>query len=406
MTSTENPALPLPFDRQGVLHISPRYDSLRSESPLVRVTTPTGDPAWLVVSWKEAREVWADRRFGYYSHPDPENASRMSDAVLHSEPMGGDSFEQDMVRLRKLLVPGFSPKRMRLLTDWIQELTDGCLDDMQAAHDRSPGEPVNFHELLGFKLPVLVISALLGVPAEDRDYVTDLSDRMGNMLDHASGLAAQAELEEYMVRLMAVKRKNPGDDVISDMLAAEAEDPDFFSNFSLAHYAAGLVFPGHETTVARMDFGVLWLLTEPGRRDWLMADPQGRIGPAIEEILRMTSAHNFGLMRYAHEDVEIGGVTIGRGDLVIISEGAANRDPAVFENPGEFNPERPSNPHLAFGHGAHACLGQNLARAELRIVFPSLFRRFPDARLAIDANDLKILGHRLGGGIDNVPLTW
>jgi cytochrome P450 len=406
MTTTGSPALQLPFDRKGVLQVSPLYDSLRGATPVVRVTTPTGDPAWLVTAWKEAREVWADHRFGYYSHPEPETASRMSDAVLHSEPLGGDNFEQDIARLRKLLVPGFSPKRMRMLTTWIQELTDGCLDDMAAEHDRNPGQPVNFHDMLGFKLPVLVICALLGVPAEDRDYVTGLSDRMGNMGDRDSGLAAQAELEGYMSRLMEVKRENPGSDVISDMLAAEAEDPNAFSSFSLAHYAAGLVFPGHETTVARMDFGVLWLLTEPGRRDWLMADPEGHIGQTIEEILRMTSAHNFGLMRYAREDVEIAGVTIARGDLVIISEGAANRDPSVFENPDQFIPQRPSNPHLAFGHGAHACLGQNLARTELRIVFPSLFRRFPAARLAIDVDDLAILGHRTGGGIDNVPLTW
>jgi pentalenolactone synthase len=168
----------------------------------------------------------------------------------------------------------------------------------------------------------------------------------------------------------------------------------------------GLVFPGHETTVARMDFGVLWLLSEPGRRDWLMADPESRIDQTVDEILRMTAAHNMGLMRYALEDVEIGGVTVGRGDLVIISESAANRDPSVFENPDDFNPERKSQNHLAFGHGPHICIGQNLARMELRMTFPALFKRFPDLRLAVDINELQIQNDRTGGGVSEVPVTW
>jgi hypothetical protein len=241
---------------------------------------------------------------------------------------------------------------------------------------------------------VLVIGALLGVPDEDRAAVIDLSDRMVNIGDHADGVAARAELNEYMSRLVAVKRNNPGPDVISDMIAAEAEDPAFFSERPLEAYAAGLVFPGHETTVARLDFGALWLLSDTRRRDWLVADPEGRIEQTVEEILRTTSAHNLGLMRYALEDVGIGGVTVRRGDLVIISEGAANRDPSVWPEPDSFDPERPSHGHLAFGHGAHVCIGQSLARTELRTVFPSLFSF--KARLAADVSTLRIRSDRTG----------
>jgi pentalenolactone synthase len=277
---------------------------------------------------------------------------------------------------------------------------------MAAAHDRNPGAPVDFHELVGFRLPVLVICALLGVPDADRDYVIGLSDRMGSMSDGADGLAAMVELEEYGARMLATKRHDRGEDVFSDLLAAQDEEPNLFTDYDLTHYAMSLVFPGHETTVARMDFGVLFLLSEPRWRDWLMADVEGRMGQTIEEILRMTSAHNLGLMRYALEDVEIAGVTIKTGDLVIISEGAANRDPAVFEDPDVFNPERTSNNHVAFGHGPHYCIGQNLARIELRMVLESLFRRFPDIRLAIDVDELQILKDRTGGGVGSVPVTW
>jgi cytochrome P450 len=406
MTCTESPAVQLPLKRSGVLDISPQYASLRSEAPLTRVLTPTGDPAWIVTAYKEAREVFGDSaRFAFYTHPDPENASSLSDAAVHSKPIEGDDFERDMARLRKLMVPSFAPKRLKLLSGWIQELTDGCLDDMAAAHERSSDGVVNFHDLVGFPLPVLVICALLGVPDADRDYVIELSDRMGTIGDGADAMAAMAELNEYGTRLLADKRENRGEDVFSDLLSAQETD-NLFSDADLTRYAMGMVFPGHETTVARMDFGVLFLLSDTSRRDWLMADVDGRLDKTIEEILRMTSAHNLGLMRYAVEDVEIGGVTVGRGDLVIISEAAANRDPAVFDNPDEFNPERTPNSHIAFGHGPHYCIGQNLARTELRIVLRSLLSRFPQAHLAVDVSELEILSDRTGGGVGNVPVTW
>jgi cytochrome P450 len=407
MISTQQDAVQMPFPRDDVLKISPLYAKLRERAPIIPVTTPTGDPAWVVVAYNEAKQVFADRRFGYYTHHDPKNASRMSEAALHAHPMGGMDFEDLMVRLRKLLAPGFTPRRLNLLKDWVQDLTDGCLDEMQAEHDRNPGKPVNFHDLLGFRLPVLVIAALMGFPVEEADYITGLSHRMGGTQNGADAMAAAAELQAYMKKLVEKKRDNLGPDVISDFIRAEMEDPSFFDVRSLESFAAGLVFPGHETTVVRMDFGVLYLLSDPSHRDWLMEDPEGRIDQVVEEVLRITSAHNFGLMRYANEDIhDIGGVTIRRGDLVIISESAANRDPTMFERPEEFDPTRKNTGHLSFGHGAHNCLGMSLARMELKSVFLSLFRRFPNVRLAIDPSELRINNSRVGGGVDEVPLIW
>jgi cytochrome P450 len=320
--------------------------------------------------------------------------------------MGGDAFDRDMARLRRLLVPGFTPKRMHLLEGWIQELTDRCLDAMQAAHYAAPDQPVNFHDHLGWRLPVLVISAMLGVPDSDREHVMDLSDRMGDLHGGADAKAAGAQLRDYMRDLIEVKRRHPAEDVISDMIAAVDADPAFFEDRPIEYYAAALPFPGHETTVARLDFGVLYLLADPARRQWLMDDPEARIDSTVEEILRLTSAHNLGLLRWALEDVELGGVEVKRGELVIISESAANRDPKVYRDPERFDGARDEAPHLAFGHGPHVCLGQSLARTELRIVFPSLFRRFPGIRLAGDPAALKIRNDRTGGGVDDVPVTW
>jgi cytochrome P450 len=229
---------------------------------------------------------------------------------------------------------------------------------------------------------------------------------MGNIDDEVDALAAMAELEQYMSGLVDVKRRDPGPDVISDLVAAHDADPDFFRNRTVEGYAAGLVFPGHETTVARMDFGALYLLHDLKWRDWLEADPEDRTDAAVEEIARLTSAHNLGLLRWAVEDIEIAGVHIRKGDLVIISEAAANRDPAVWDHPDDFDPSRERLAHLAFGIGQHVCLGQSLARAELRIVFPSLLRRFPGIRLGEPLTDLAIRNDRTGGGVDRVLVTW
>jgi pentalenolactone synthase len=292
---------------------------------------------------------------------------------------------------------------MRRLTERIQELTDSCLHDMAAAHDA--GEPVDLHDLLAFPLPALVICDLLGVPHADRAFFRGLSERVGGMYDGADAQAALGEFMAYTQRLAADKRENPGPDVLSDLVAAQAEDPTF-TDGDLALLAAALLFAGHETTASRIDFGVLWLLSDPRRRDQFVADPDGRTNATLEEILRMSAPSGTGLLRYAHEDADVGGITIARGDLVLVNSDAANRDAAVFPAPDEFNPERKPNVHLTFGHGMHACIGANLARTELRVVFPALFRRFPSLRLAVGLDDIKVLANQATGRVDRVPVTW
>ncbi|OBI15583.1 hypothetical protein A5713_23995 [Mycobacterium sp. E2497] len=405
MAGTDCPAVQLPLPRPNVLALAPQYHALRRDAPLTGVLTPTGRPAWLVTSYKEAREIFADAaRFGLHAPVDP-------------EALGDNPFERDMARMvmayegqvsrmRKLMLPWFAPKRLAPFSGRIQELTDGCFDDMAAAHDRHPGQPVNFHDLVGFRLPGLVICAMLGVPDADRDHVIGLSGRLGSTADADDKMAAIAELRQCVTRLLETKRHARGEDVFSHLLAAQDADPHLLSDSDLRYFAVGLVSPGHETMVARMDFAVLYLLSEPSRRDWLMADVGARLDKTVEEILRMTSPHHTGRPRYALEDVEIGGVTVRRGDLVIVSEGAANRDPSVFDDPDVFNPDRMPNGHIAFGHGPHYCIGQNLARIELRMMVRSLFQRFPDIRLAVDVNDLEIITDRIDGGVAAVPVTW
>ncbi|WP_370947988.1 cytochrome P450 [Amycolatopsis sp. cg5] len=402
MTTTEAPHLP--FDRRNALEIAPLFAKLRDRGPLSKVVTPAGDLAWLVTSYEHAREVFRDNRFGR-SHPEPDTAPRISDAALLSGPTGEfDHEERDHKRLRRMLAPAFSAPRMRALGDHINELTESCLDDMRAAQDANPGEPIDLTPLLAFPLPVMVICELLGVPFEDRDYFGSLSERISILDGGTDGETAMEEFKAYTLALAEKKREDPQPDVISDMVAVQAEDPTFTDD-DLARQAAGLLFAGHETTSTRIALGTMFLLSDLERRDRFVADPEGQVQQTVEEILRLsaTSATG-GLLRYAREDVEIAGVRIARGEAVLVSSDAANRDASVFADPDEFDPTRAPNVHIAFGHGAHVCIGANLARTELRTVFPALFRRFPRMRLAVGIDEIVVRNDKIAGGVRSVPV--
>lgn len=403
MTTLAEPQLP--FDRPNVLEIAPLYDVLRRQGPVVPVRTPAGDPAWLVTRYAEARELFGDPRLGR-SHPAPEQAARVSEAAIMSGPSGDHETERDEhARMRRLLVPAFSARRMRLLGDHVGELVEGCLDALVAAHDAAPDGVVDLHEHLAFPVPVLVICELLGVPFADRSYFHGLSERVAAIRSGGDAEAAMAEFRTYMGRLAGAKRAEPGEDVVTDLVRAQDEDPSF-TDEELTLIAAGLLFAGHETTVNRIDLGVLMLLAHPDRRDAFVADIPGRVQGTVEEVLRLSAPGGLALLRYAHDDVPVGEVTIRRGEAVLIASAAANRDARAFDDPEEFDPTRQPNPHVAFGHGAHFCIGASLARTELTAVFTRLFTRIPGLRLAVRPDELDVRTEQITGGVRAVPVTW
>ncbi|MEQ3553162.1 cytochrome P450 [Pseudonocardia nematodicida] len=394
----------MPFARPNLLDLAPFYEVLRREAPIAPVTTPAGDPAWLATRFAEVRELLGDKRFGR-SHPEPEQASRISTAAVQDGPSGDyESEEADHTRMRRLLTPAFSAKRMRALSGHVQELVDGYVDDMLSAHDRAPDGVVDLHAHLAFPLPVAVICRLLGVPESDRDHFRALSDRMATY----SGQDAHEALVEfgtYMAGLAEAKRTDPGEDVITDLVRAQEEDPTF-GYPEMIRLCVGLLFAGHETTVNRIGLGMLFLLTRPDQWAALAADPDGRIEAVIEEVMRLGAPGDLGLLRYAHTDVEMAGVTIRRGDAVIISVNAANRDAGVFADAEEFDPDRSERGHVGFGHGPHFCIGASLARTELHAVFATLARRLPDLRLAVGLDDLDVRTDHLTGGVRSLPVAW
>ena len=375
-----------------------------------RVTTPAGDPAWQVTGYDDVKALRADPRLGR-SHPEPERAARYSTAAIFGGPIGSPANERaEHAQMRALLGRSFSARRLASLRPRVQELVDGLLEEMGR---QIP--PVDFHEAVSFPLPALVICELLGVPYADCEEFRRWSDDAADLTDGARSRAGLARLQGYMRELLQRKRQQPADDVLSDLVAAQAHSRGAFTDDALVELAAGLLFAGHETTVAAIDKGVVLLLTNPNQRERLDCN-QDLVPSTVEEILRLPdpvsasqtarAEPGVGLPRYANADLEVGGVTIRAGDLVLLALHDANLDERVFPHPEVFDVTREPNPHLTFGHGAHYCIGAPLARIELQALFGTLFRRFPTLRLAMPVEQLRPRSHLLTGGLAELPVAW
>jgi len=394
----------LPIARPNVLDLAPLYEVLRREAPITPATTPAGDPAWLVTRYAEVRDLLGDKRLGR-SHPEPERAARITTAAVQNGPSGNyDTEEADHTRMRRLLTPAFSAKRMRMLSGHVQHLVDGYVDQLVADHAGAADGVVDLRAGLAFPLPVAVICRLLGAPERDRERFHGLSERMANYAIGDDAQRARAEFSAYMTELVEAKRAEPGEDVLSDLVRAQSEDPSF-EYAEMVRLCVGLLFAGHETTVNRIGLGTLFLLTRRDQWRALTDDPDGRVNATVEEIMRLGAPGDLGLLRYAHTDLDVAGVTVRRGDAVILSINAANRDVSVYTDAETFDPDRAERTHLGFGHGAHFCIGASLARTELRIVFATLARRLPDLRLACDLDDLEV-SPTLTGSLTALPVTW
>lgn len=221
-----------------------------------RTSTPAGDPAWLVSDYDLVKQLLADPRLGR-SHPCPEQASRYSESVIFGRPQRSAPTEAaEHARMRRLLGPWFSARRMERLRPRVQEIIDGLLDDVVAR-----GAPVDLHEVVSFPLPALVICEILGVPYADREDFRRWSDEAADMTDQQRSFAGLGALWQYMTGLVAAKLDEPGDDVLSALIEAHRSDPDGFGLDAVAQLGAALLFAGHETTVAAIDTAVVLLGT-------------------------------------------------------------------------------------------------------------------------------------------------
>ena len=213
------------------------------------------------------------------------------------------------------------------------------------------------------------------------------------------------EMEQYMLDLVRAKRLQPADDLLSGLIAREGDPEGALSDDELVSIGNLLLVAGHETTANMLALGTLALLEHPGQLAALRADPS-LIDGAVEELLRYLTIVQFGVMRTVTEDVEVGGRCIRAGKPIVASLAAANRDPQHFSEPDVLDLSRAYSPHLAFGHGVHQCLGQQLARVEMKVGFAALLERFPSLRLAVPLQDVRMRDDMFIYGVHALPVTW
>lgn len=385
----------LPFEQRHPLQHPPQLRTLQSQGTVHRIRTEVGDEGWLVTEYAQVRRLLGDGRLGR-AHPVPEAAARTGQSVLFGGPIGNfDTEPADHARMRSLLQPQFSPKRMRALRPRVDALVTRLLDELA---EQEP--PADLHEALAAPLSIMVICELLGVPYEDRHKFRGWIDDASNTCDRARSEQGLGQLLGYGQRLIASKRQDPGDDVISRLCATEG-----VSDGEIIWLSMALLFAGHETTMVQIGLGALLLLTNLDQWQALVDDPS-LVQNAVEEILRAPSRGNGGLPRYARTDLDVDGITIPAGDLVLLDHWSANHDPMIFPNPNRVDVTRSASAHLTFGHGARYCIGAPLARIELQTVFTQLVRRFPTMRLAVHVDELRTRRDVLAGGLVELPVWW
>ncbi|MGP3920586.1 cytochrome P450 [Nonomuraea sp. 10N515B] len=368
------PELPLEMRRNGFDPVE-ELGRAREDQGVVRQMTPFGVPAYLVMRYDDVREVFSDgARFSNAHTPFP-GVSDMSEEE-QAQMRAGNLIAFDPpehTRLRRMLTPEFTVRRMRRLEPRITEIVESALDDLERA-----GKPADLVTHFALPVPSMVICELLGVPYADRE---EFQDRAARLLDLSSPLeernAARLEDRAYMAGLVARAQAHPGEDMLGMLVREHGDD---LSTDELIGIASLLLLAGHETTSNMLGLGTLALLRHPDQLAMIRDDP-ARIEPAVEELLRWLSIVP-SLLRTTTKEVEIAGHAIPAGSVVAPSPLAANRDRALIDNPDTLDITRGAPGHVAFGHGVHHCLGAPLARMEMRIAFPALLKRFPGLALA------------------------
>jgi len=403
MTQTVPVPQGLPMERDAGPFDPPRdITRLREARPVSPMLFPDGHEGWLVTGYDAVRQLMADTRF----------SSRQDIGVLHMPyetpgmPVATEPSPQlpglfiamdppDHSRLRKRLTGAFTVKRMKQLEAHIVDVVERQLDEMAKL---TP--PIDLVAEFTLPVPSLVICELLGVPYADRaDFQANSAQFMVKDQPLEQKMGAYVALNTYLADLVTRKRAEPDDDILSDLAAQ-----DDLSIEELTGVAFLLLLAGHETTANMLSLGTFALLEHPEQLAALAADPELLPG-AVEELLRYLSVADV-FFRYATEDIELGGETIPEGSTVVISLLAANRDPNKFENPDALDVHRTARGHLSFGHGVHQCLGQQLARIEMRAGFEALLRRFPTLALAVPAGEVKLRTDMNIYGVHELPVTW
>ncbi|WP_186404181.1 cytochrome P450 [[Actinomadura] parvosata] len=395
----------LTLDRERPLDPPDVFMRLQERATMHRMRYADGHVGWLVTGHAAARAVLADSRFSNrleLGHsPIPPWLELFKRAREQRSPtLPGNFLRMDAsehARYRRLLAGHFTVRRMIRLEPRIEEITEACLDDMEAQ-----GAPADVVRTFALPIPSLVICELLGVPHEERGQLQEDSTVLFSLAPTMEDRArAEQRLTGYLRGLVHSKRAEPADDLLS-ILAASGE----LTDEELTGVAFLLLVAGHETTANMLALGTYALLTHPGQLKALRADAS-LMTNAVEELMRYLTVFQIGPTRAALEDVEVDGNVIRKGESVTIHLAVANRDPARFPVRGErLDITEPASGHLAFGHGIHQCLGQQLARIEMRVGYTALLRRFPHLSLAASPTDASMRADSMIYGMHRLLVTW
>lgn len=398
---TEAPAMPVHMQRD-------RFDPVdalaraRETDGVTRVQTPFGVPAHLVTRYEDVREVLSDAtrfsnaRSALLTPPGVELTEQNILEMRAGQMLAFDPPEH--TRLRRMVTPEFTVRRMRRLEPRIIEIVEAALLELERT-----GPPADLVSAFALPVPSLVISELLGVPYEDRE---GFQHRTSRQLDLAvpvqERLALREESTRYMASLVARAQADPGEDMLGMLVREHGDD---LSTHELIGIASLLLVAGHETTSNMLGLGTLALLRHPDQLAMVRDDP-ALVEPAVEELLRWLSIVHSGMPRTTTTEVRLAGHTIPADELVLLALPAANRDPALVNDPDRLDVRRGAPGHMAFGHGVHHCLGAPLARMEMRIAFPALLRRFPRLALAVPFEEIDFRAFHLVYGLHSLPVTW
>jgi cytochrome P450 len=372
---------------------------LREREPVSRLKFPFGVRAWLVTGYDESKAVLAAADAFSNDFRDVASSAGIPPGKHHP---GGLGFSDppDHTRLRRMLTPEFTVRRLSRLAPQIETTIAGQLDEMAEVAQRDGS--VDLLEHFALPIPALVICDLLGIPYGDRADFQRLSAARFDFLGGTAGsLGAIAESVTYVLDVVKHQRVEPGQGLLGMLVTQYGDD---ITDLELAGLTDGLLTGGLETSASMLALGALVLLQDPTSLAEVR-DRDEQVAPFVEELLRYLTVVQVAFPRLARRDISVGGVTILAGDIVLCSLSGANRDARQGNDMERFDPTRPTAPHLAFGHGIHRCIGAELARMELRAAYPALVRRFPGIALAARPDELSYRKLSFVYGVDALPVT-
>lgn len=352
------------------------------EAPVSRVRLWDGSTPWMVTRYADARAVLADPRASVDvaepGFPHTNAVSKARDAQMKTL-MQMDAPEH--IAQRRLMTADFTIKKMEALRPRIQQIVDDLIDEMLAGPN-----PADLVEAIALPVPTLVICELLGVPYADRAFFQRVAGALVmDEGDPAQAMAASEELNVYLDALVDSKNAEPGDDVLSRLAVGQYRSG-AMTRREISTMGQLLLVAGHDTTASMIALGTAALLAHPEQLAAVRDGDPALVASAVEELLRYLSITHTEARRVAREDLEIGGRLIRKGEGIIVVKSIANRDPSAFPAPGTLDVRRKARHHVAFGYGAHQCLGQSLARVELQVVYGTLYRRIPTLAPAVRWN--------------------